>query len=90
MEFLGLFIHIVMDESLKGGAVGGAFSLDDSRDPRRRMFELRFHGRFRDTTVLRIVDDARVKYLHRHDDPVVQQRLKCANNGGSSVDHWRR
>ena len=77
-----------MDKPLKGGAVGGAFSLDDSRDARRRMFELRFNGRLRDTTVLRIVDNARMKYPQRHGDSIVQQRLKCADNGCSSVDRW--
>jgi len=71
IELLCRFIHIVMDKPLKGGAVSGAFSLDDSRDARRRMFKLRFYGRLRDRTVLRIVNDARVKYPQRRDDSVV-------------------
>ena len=46
IELLCRFIHIVMDKPFEGGAVSGAFSLDDSRNARRRMFELRFYGAF--------------------------------------------
>jgi len=45
--------------------VGGAFSIYDGSDAQCRLFELRFHGGLRNATVLRVVNNARVKWLQQ-------------------------
>ena len=60
-ESLCRFIHVFVDKPFEGGAVGRAFGLDDRRDARRRMLELGFDSRLRDSTGLRVVDDTRMK-----------------------------
>ena len=50
-----------MDEPLKSGAIGGVFSLDNGGDARCRLFERGLHGGLRNLTVLRVMNDARMK-----------------------------
>ncbi len=86
-KFFCVLVHIVADEAFESRAVGGSLCFDNSGDLCRGLLQVGLDCGLGDPSFLLVDDDASMKLLEGHGDPLINERFKGVDDGGASSNN---